>query len=119
MKNKTRLVSFFMDAVTLFHVPARPAHSGSFTITSSPIDVWVNCEVFKIKKDVNGNDALVFGYNGTTYVPLRTLAETCGLEVIYDSSCNMEVVNDPGKDTATAQTPAPSVSSLSSRWMAA
>lgn len=119
MKNKTRLVSFFTGAVVALilcslSLPALAA-SGAFTITGSPINVMVNGEVFK-PKDVNGNDVLVFVYNGTTYAPLRALAEAYGLEVSYDGSRNMAVVNDPGKAAATAPASTPSVSSFSSQW---
>lgn len=48
------------------------------------IKILVNGEEFK-PKDVNGNDVMVFTYNGTTYAPLRALAEAYGLEVGYDS----------------------------------
>ena len=119
MKNRTRLVSFLMGAVVALilcsmSLPALAA-SGAFTITGSPINVMVNGEVFK-PKDVNGNDVLVFVYNGTTYAPLRALAEAYGLEVSYDGSRNMAVVNDPGKAAASAPAPVPSVSSFSSQW---
>ena len=117
MKNRTRLVSFLMGAVAALilgsmSLPALAA-SGAFTITGSPINVMVNGEVFK-PKDVNGNDVLVFVYNGTTYAPLRALAEAYGLEVSYDGARNMAVVNDPGKADASA--PVPSVSSFSGQW---
>lgn len=55
------------------------------------IKILVNGEEFK-PKDVNGNDVMVFTYNGTTYAPLRALAEAYGLEVGYDSECKMATV---------------------------
>ncbi len=88
--------------LTLFviGVPATAfAVSGTFTIEASPINVLVNGEVFR-PKDARGNDALVFVYNGTTYAPLRALAEAYGLEVGYDGSKNLAIVNNPAKQTA-------------------
>ena len=51
----------------------------------------VNGEVFQ-PKDAQGRDALVFTYNGTTYAPVRALAEAYGLTVGYDSAKNMATV---------------------------
>lgn len=62
-------------------------------IDASPISVLVNGEVFS-PKDANGNDALVFTYNGTTYAPLRALAEAYGLTVGYDNAKKIATVND-------------------------
>ena len=64
------------------------------TITVDPINVQVNGETFQ-PKDANGNDVPVFVYNGTTYAPLRALAEAYGLEVGYDAETNMATVTDP------------------------
>jgi len=70
------------------------ASDGSFSITAHPIRVMVNGEIFA-PKDAQGNDALVFTYNGTTYAPLRALAEAYGLEVGYDAANNLATVNAP------------------------
>lgn len=45
--------------------------------------------------DVNGNPVDVFVYKGTTYAPLRALAEAYGLEVSYDGEAKMAVVEEP------------------------
>lgn len=70
------------------------ATNGTFKIEGHPINVLINGEVFQ-PKDVNGNDVLVFVYNGTTYAPLRALAEAYGLEVGYDGSKNLATVSQP------------------------
>ncbi len=72
MKNKTRFASFLLGAAAALALgsvtlPALAA-SGAFTISADPINVMVNGEVFR-PKDANGEDALVFAYNGTTYAP--------------------------------------------------
>lgn len=61
------------------------------------IKILVNGEEFH-PKDANGNDVMTFTYNGTTYAPLRALAEAYGLEVGYDSSLKMAMV-DGGMNT--------------------
>lgn len=57
------------------------------------IKILVNGEEFH-PKDANGNDVMTFTYNGTTYAPLRALAEAYGLEVGYDSSLKMATVSE-------------------------
>lgn len=70
------------------------AASGAFTITVNPINIEVNGEVFQ-PTDVNGNPVEVFEYNGTTYAPLRALAEAYGLEVGYDNEKRLAYVQEP------------------------
>ena len=80
------------------------AASGTVKIEVSPISVLLDGEVFQCK-DVNGNSVMVFTYNGTTYAPLRALAEAYGLEVGYDTEKHVATVNKP-----TTQTPATTTS---------
>lgn len=82
------------------------AASGAMTITVDPINVQVNGQVFA-PKDVNGQDVPVFSYNGTTYAPLRALAEAYGLEVGYDAGSNMATVTGDIAAPGDATTPAP------------
>ena len=87
------------------------AVSGSITLNVNPIRVLVNGEEFH-PKDAKGNDALVFTYNGTTYAPLRALAEAYGLQVGYDSTAKAATVTTP-------RTPSVNVSaddSFASQW---
>ena len=74
------------------------------------VKILVNGAEFK-PKDANGNDVMTFIYNGTTYAPLRALAEAYGLEVGYDAARNMATVSEPGKsyDTPSATTQPASV----------
>lgn len=67
------------------------AASGIMTISVNPINIQVNGETFS-PTDVNGKSVPVFAYNGTTYAPLRALAEAYGLEVGYDATTNMATV---------------------------
>lgn len=80
------------------------AISGKMTIEVDPINIMVNGEVF-VPKDVNGKEVPQFAYQGTTYAPLRALAEAYGLEVGYDAEKNMATVSDP--EAKPVATPAP------------
>lgn len=80
------------------------AISGKMTIEVDPINVQVNGEVFQ-PTDVTGKEVPVFAYQGTTYAPLRALAEAYGLEVGYDASANMATVTEPGTSSANQGTP--------------
>lgn len=61
-------------------------------LSVSPINIEVNGTVFQ-PKDANGNTVSVFVYNGTTYAPLRALAEAYGLTVGYDSAKKLATVD--------------------------
>ena len=113
---KGKLTSFLAGMLTVallmtLTVSALAA-DGSLSLTVNPIRVLVNGEVFQ-PKDAQGNDALVFTYNGTTYAPLRALAEAYGLEVGYDVANKIATVNAP----ETGATTAPALSmDFASQW---
>ncbi len=103
---KSKVLSFLSGVFCTLVIVGLPvsalATSGVLTIECHPINVLVNGEVFH-PKDVNGNDAFVFTCNGTTYAPLRALAETYGLEVGYDGSKNLATVSSPKENKPTAE----------------
>ena len=76
------------------------AASESWTITVNPINIQVNGKTFQ-PTNVQGNPVPVFAYNGTTYAPVRALAEAYGLEVGYDPETNMATVNNPDITNST------------------
>ncbi len=88
-------LSGFLFAALVFTLALSAlAITGRMTIDVDPINIQVNGETF-VPKDVNGKEVPVFAYEGTTYAPLRALAEAYGLEVGYDADANMATVNDP------------------------
>lgn len=105
---KNRFTSFLAGAAATLTLVSAPlsalASDGSLTLTIHPIQVLVNGQVFQ-PKDAQGNDVLVFTYDGTTYAPLRALAEAYGLEVGYDAENNIATVNGQNAQV-TATTPA-------------
>ena len=102
---KKRFLSFAAGALTALLISSTAvtalAASGAIRIEVSPISVLVDGEVFQ-PKDAKGNDVMVFTYNGTTYAPLRALAEAYGLEVGYDGERNIATVS---KQPTQAQVP--------------
>lgn len=99
---KKNLLSFVSGAIATLLLVGLPvtalAVSGTITIEVSPISVLVDGEVFQ-PKDANGNNVMVFTYNGTTYAPLRALAEAYGLEVGYDGERHIATVSKPPTQT--------------------
>lgn len=71
------------------------AETGLIEIEVDPsIKILVNGAEFK-PKDASGKEVMTFVYDGTTYAPLRALAEAYGLEVGYDADKNMATVDQP------------------------
>lgn len=68
------------------------AMTSSATITVYPINIMVNGEIFQ-PLDPNDQPVYVFTYNGTTYAPLRALAQTYGLKVGYDHTLRLATVD--------------------------
>lgn len=100
---KTILTVFLTLTAAILAVHVLAA-SGMIQITVDPsIKILVNGEEFK-PKDVNGKDVMTFVYDGTTYAPLRALAEAYGLEVGYDANLKMATVSEPGTSTPTSPT---------------
>ena len=102
---KKRFLSFAAGALTALLISSTAvtalAASGAIRIEVSPISVLVDGEVFQ-PKDAKGNNVMVFTYNGTTYAPLRALAEAYGLEVGYDGERHIATVS---KQPAQTQAP--------------
>ena len=103
MKRKTTVLTALLLALILTAALSLTAlaSDGSITITIHPIRILVNGEEFR-PRDVNGNEVMVFTVNGTTYAPLRALAEAYGLEVGYDAANNIATVNSPDRVPAAA-----------------
>lgn len=95
---KKRLPPFMAGMLTMALVGSigvsALAATGAMTITVDPINIQVNGQVFQ-PQDAKGNDVPVFALDGTTYAPLRALAEAYGLEVGYDQEANMATVTEP------------------------
>lgn len=90
MKNKIKIITAI--AISAILAVSSFAAGTLISINVDPsIKILVNGEEFR-PKDANGNDVMTFTYNGTTYAPLRALAEAYGLEVGYDAERRMATV---------------------------
>lgn len=83
------------------------AAGNGWNITVYPIKALVNSEVFQ-PTDANGKAVEVFTHNGTTYAPLRALAEAYGLVAGYDSQRNIATIISPKE--GSIETPSSSTS---------
>lgn len=95
---KKQIVSFTAGAMAALLISSTAvtalAANGTLAIEVTPVNALVNGELFH-PKDAMGNDVMVFSYNGTTYAPLRALAEAYGLEVGYDAERQLATVSKP------------------------
>ena len=114
MKRKITVLTALLLAVVLTAAVTSTAlaSDGSMTITIHPIRILVNGETFR-PTDVNGNEVMVFTVNGTTYAPLRALAEAYGLEVGYDAANNIATVNSTDRAPAAS---VPETRDFSAYW---
>lgn len=109
---KKRIHPFFAGMVTMALITSSiisaVAISSRISIEVDPINIQVNGTIFQ-PKDTTGADVPVFAYNGTTYAPLRALAEAYGLDVWYDSASNLAAVGPKGSAPATVPTASDSI----------
>lgn len=90
-----KFFSGFLCAALVFSLGLSAlAITGRTTIEVDPISIQVNGEVFQ-PTNAKGEPVDVFAYQGTTYAPVRALAEAYGLKVGYDSKTKMATVSDP------------------------
>lgn len=101
-----------LASLMVFTLAGGALAASGLTITVDPsVRIRVNGKAFQ-PTDVQGNAVMVFTYNGTTYAPLRALAEAYGLTVGYDAASNMVTVSAPSSGTAPAAPDAPAAGSL-------
>jgi len=81
-----------------------PDTNGKIQIIVKPINIVVKGQIFK-PTDANGKPVPVFETGGTTYAPLRALAEAYGLEVGYDAKQRLAYVTRPGDVQAFTKLP--------------
>ncbi|MBQ4047036.1 MAG: hypothetical protein IJC93_01535 [Clostridia bacterium] len=87
-----RFLSVILCAVMLLGIAVPMAAAETSTITVDPINIEVGGKVF-LPTDVTGKNVPVFAYQGTTYAPLRALAEAYGLTVGYNQEQNLASVD--------------------------
>lgn len=91
---KKRLTAIaLLAAMTIPTAAAAQSNMKQISVRTG-LNVRVDGEVVQMK-DANGNPVDVFEYNGTTYVPLRGVAQALGADVGYDSATNTATVDLP------------------------
>lgn len=103
MKKKRILCAALAGVMVLTAVAAAAGAKRELTVDTG-MSVMVNGEEFH-PKDASGKDAMIFAFEGTTYAPLRALAETYGLAVGWDQAKSMVTVD--GKTAGASGVTAP------------
>ena len=87
MKTKfTKITAIILALVTVFALTAYAAsNSKNIEIFYRNIKIMIDGAEY-IAKDVNGNVVEPFIYNGTTYLPVRGIANAFGKDVIWDGA---------------------------------
>lgn len=109
MKKKTlTMVLAVVLAFSLGVVATATAGEVQKTLTYRNIKITINGSTLT-PKDANGNVVEPFIIDGTTYLPVRAVANALGLEVGWDAASNTVSLAEPGKPPAVPEaTPAPS-----------
>ena len=98
-KREGRLASFAAGALTTLALAGAVtpvlASNGALALTAYPTQVMVEGQVFR------PDSGMVFMVEGTTYAPVRALAEAYGLEVGYDATRNLVTVSSPEQRSVT------------------
>ncbi len=82
------------------------ASTGAVTISVNYSDIKITVDGTQINPtDGNGNTVEPFIYNGTTYLPVRAVAEAVGKNVAWDGSTKTVALTTPG-NTGSAPAPA-------------
>ena len=94
-KNIFAFISGMLMVILIIALAVPVLAAAGFTITvNTDMNILVNGNEFE-PKNVNGEDVMVFEYEGTTYAPLRALAEAYGLEVGYSQLRRMAFIYSP------------------------
>ena len=92
MKKYVRILAGALTLALMLGTAAAAAGDLSTISVTRDVKVLVNGAVFT-PRDANGKEVSVFAHEGTTYVPLRAVAEAFGLEVSYDAGQQAAVIN--------------------------
>ena len=80
MKRKSKFI-LALVLMLVFSTVVFAARKVNITVTYDNIKVVVDGKEVQFGKDTKGNQIEPFIYNGTTYLPLRAVAEAVGKEV--------------------------------------
>ncbi|MDR1574245.1 MAG: copper amine oxidase N-terminal domain-containing protein [Clostridiales Family XIII bacterium] len=119
MKAKNFTTGVICGALVFGGVPAAFAAGGAKTITANydNIKIYVN-EKLLSPKDADGNSVEPFISNGTTYLPVRAVAEALGQDVGWDGNAkSVYIGTQPASLTTPAAGSAQSASDGNTVWV--
>lgn len=79
------IIGFIVGALLTGSVAVAKVATQSIQVNYNNIKVYKDKQVCTLK-DANGNIVEPFIYNGTTYLPVRAVAELAGMDVTWDNS---------------------------------
>jgi Copper amine oxidase N-terminal domain./Telomeric repeat-binding factor 2. len=91
MKNKKTIILTIAMCIVCTVAIAAAGYLKTIEV-STDINLNINGQNF-VPKDVNGNVVDIFVYEGTTYVPIRAVAEAFGLDVGYNGDTKTALIN--------------------------
>lgn len=93
MKRKSKFI-LALVLMLVFSTVVFAARKVNITVTYDNIKVVVDGKEVQFGKDTKGNQIEPFIYNGTTYLPLRAVAEALGKQVQWDKNTNTAFLGD-------------------------
>lgn len=93
MKGKRKII-LALALMLVFSTVVFAARKVNITVTYDNVKVVVDGRQVQFGKDSKGKQIEPFIYNGTTYLPLRAVAEALGKEVQWDKNTNTAFLGD-------------------------
>lgn len=98
--NKKKMLIFILSAITIMAISATVAaqtrNRDVTALMNYELTIRLDGEVLTLR-DVNGNEVQPLSFEGTTYLPLRALAEIVGLEVGWDAATQTILLSSRGE----------------------
>lgn len=104
MKRKSKFI-LALVLMLVFSTVVFAARKVNITVTYDNIKVVVDGREVQFGKDTKGNQIEPFIYNGTTYLPLRAVAEAIGKEVKWDQNTKTAFLGDGTVDMGEVNKP--------------
>ncbi len=96
MKGKRKII-LALALMLVFSTVVFAARKVNITVTYDNVKVVVDGRQVQFGKDSKGKQIEPFIYNGTTYLPLRAVAEAVGKEVQWDKNTKTAFLGDAGQ----------------------
>lgn len=107
MKKVVKMLTLCILALSMLVIPAA-ASTGSVNATLDYQDIKILIGGEEIKPvDVNGESAEPFAINGSTYLPVRAIAQALGYDVTWDGATNTVSLTGAGQTDAEPVTADP------------